>query len=123
LSDYTVLKKNQDFQTVFEKGHSIPGRYLVVYFHPNNLVMTRSGVCAGKKLGTAVTRNRCKRRLREALRPFAGIIRPGHDLVLLARNQLPKASLPEIRNDLKRSLDRARLLVTERLPGETEDSS
>jgi ribonuclease P protein component len=123
LSGYTILKKNQDFQAVFEQGHSIPGRYLVVYFHPNNLTVTRGGVCAGKKLGTAVTRNRCKRRLREALRPFAAVIRPGLDVVLLARNQLPEASLAEIRNDLKRGLDRARLLIAERLPGEVEDSS
>jgi ribonuclease P protein component len=117
-----VLKKNQDFQTVFEKGHSIPGRYLVVYFHPNNLPLSRVGVCAGKKLGTAVMRNRCKRRMREALRPFVESIRPGHDLVLLARNRLSAAPLTEIRADLQGNLDRAHLLIAKQPQGEAEHS-
>lgn len=53
----------------------------------------RVGFTVSKKVGTAVERNRVRRRLKEVItRSAAGRIRPGHDYVLIGRRsalQLP----------------------------------
>jgi ribonuclease P protein component len=45
----------------------------------------RVGFTVSKKVGTAVERNRVRRRLREIVRQSAAIMRPGYDYVLVGR--------------------------------------
>jgi len=68
----------------------------------------RVAFIAGKKLGGAVMRNRCRRVLREAARraaaPWAG-----HDVALIARPGTAVASVPELDRALVSVLERAGL--------------
>jgi ribonuclease P protein component len=100
LTRLIVIKKNSEFQTIFDQGHSIYGRYLVVYFLQTNLNKLRFGFCVGKKIGNAVTRNRIKRLLREAVRQVNFRRIAGYDLLLVARHSILKANLIEIIKDI-----------------------
>ena len=65
----------------------------------------RVGFTATKKLGGAVVRNRCKRRMREAARqllPLYGA--PGHDYVFVARSSLEARSWERLLDDVKSAL-------------------
>lgn len=101
------VKDNNDFKLIFEKGHSIYGKYLVVYFLRNQLDHNRFGICAGKKLGTAVERNRVKRLLREAIRSIVsgskGEQSPltGWDILLVARSQIKEINLAKIIEEIR----------------------
>ncbi len=67
----------------------------------------RLGLTVTKKIGNAVTRNRVRRRLREAARavlPVAG--RPGYDYVLIARAGALGRSFEDLKGDLERALER-----------------
>jgi len=69
------------------------------------------GVAAGRTVGTAVTRNRAKRLLREAMRALIPNITSGFDLVLIARPGLVSATLEETRQALLTLLQRAQILT------------
>ena len=71
------------------------------------------GLAVGKKVGTAVTRNRVKRRLRAAARARLPRMRPGHDVVLIARPDTAGAPFDELCGALDLLLERAGLLRAE----------
>jgi ribonuclease P protein component len=77
---------------------------------PNGLAASRAAVVAGKKLGGAVERNRAKRHLREALRPRFPQLKPGFDLVLIARDKLAEAKFLDIVAAVEDVLKRAHVL-------------
>ena len=61
--------------------------YIVVYAAKNKTSSVRIGITAGKKLGSAVTRNRAKRVIREAVYPLYGRLLPSYDYVFVARQK------------------------------------
>jgi ribonuclease P protein component len=117
-----VIKKNQEYQLVFEKGHSIQGRYLVVYFLHNPYPTNRFGICVGKKIGPAVRRNYVKRLLREAVRTISIPDPVGWDMLLVAKKQILKASLSGIIDDIQHILFKVNFnaLKTKRNMGDTQ---
>jgi ribonuclease P protein component len=67
----------------------------------------RVGFAASRKTGSAVVRNRLRRRLRESLRILGTEMLPDrHDLVILARPQLGEATLNEAVETLRKALSR-----------------
>lgn len=67
----------------------------------------RLGFTATKKIGGAVTRNRAKRRLREAARALAPIHgRPGCDYVFIARSGTAERAWDRLLDDVKSTLTR-----------------
>lgn len=111
LNWLTKLKKNCEIQEVFEKGHSINGRYLVVYFLRNSLNINRFGFCVGKKIGTAVSRNYIKRLLREAVRSFSNFNQEGWDILLVARSLIKNANLESIIKEIEQILVKVHILT------------
>lgn len=109
-----VVKKNLEFQRVFKTGHSILSRYLVVYFLPNSFESLRFGFCAGKKIGTAVVRNRVKRLLREAVRHLSIDSALRGDVLLVARHSILKAELSQIISELQHVFDNSLKIIGEK---------
>jgi ribonuclease P protein component len=85
MSKLARLRKNREFQIVFEKGSSVATRGLVLYRLTNAENINRTGFIVTKKLGNAVKRNHIRRLLKEAYRLFAGEIIVGKDLIFIAR--------------------------------------
>jgi ribonuclease P protein component len=71
------------------------------------------GVIAGRSVGGAVQRNRTKRLLREAMRALLPVLRPGWDLILIARQPLLKATFQQAQAALSQLMRRADLLAPE----------
>ena len=109
------LSRSRDFDAVYRQGRSVSTRYLVLYHFDREDDENRDvrlGIAVPKKIGSAVTRNRIKRRLREGWRELLDKVPPGTDYVLLVRGPLAEAEDsrgPEwVRERLEEVLGKAR---------------
>jgi ribonuclease P protein component len=80
------LSRSAEFERVYRQGRSTANRHLVLYAFPNDsTARPRLGLSVSRKVGGAVERNRVKRLLREAFARTEPDLRPGQDVVLVAR--------------------------------------
>lgn len=80
---YYRLKKQADFQRLFQKGKRAFSPTLTVVYRPSD--KTTMGISIGKKHGKSVQRNRIKRLLREAFRATQGEMQGTYTLVLIPK--------------------------------------
>jgi ribonuclease P protein component len=86
------LSRSRDFDAVYRHGRSVSTRFLVLYWFPrDDQDAPRLGIAVPKGAGSAVERNRVKRRLREAWRERLPQVPSGRDYVLIARPALADA--------------------------------
>jgi ribonuclease P protein component len=106
------LTRSEDFKRVrrFGKSYAHPLVVLVAQANEISTHHIRVGVAAGKTTGTAVHRNRAKRLIREAMRPYLASLASGWDLILIARPALVTATLEDTRAALLNLLRRAKIL-------------
>lgn len=79
------LKKNKDFQNVYNNGVSFANRYLVMYVLKNNTENNRIGISVSKKVGNSVIRHHITRLVRESYRLHEDMFDSGLDIVVIAR--------------------------------------
>ncbi len=109
----TSLTENYEFQRVYKKGQSYPGRYAVLYYLKTNHATLRMGITATKKIGKACVRNRARRLIYENMRLVIPAMKPGCDIVVVARNAIVGADFFALGKELKRLLQKAEALSDE----------
>ena len=90
------------YRDTFARGRSFPGRYLVLWLREAPDADRRVGVVTSRNtLRMAVTRNRARRLLRETFRLQRAHLRPGVDVLLLARGRIEHAKRQEVDADFR----------------------
>jgi ribonuclease P protein component len=108
------LTRSEDFKRVRRTGKSYAHPLVVLVVQAcDACAHVRVGVTAGKTTGTAVHRNRAKRLLREALRPYLSSFAAGLNLILIARPPLVTATLEDTRTALDNLFRRAKILPSD----------
>lgn len=102
------ITKPKEYALIYEKGKSWVCDLLVMRALPNEMASSRYGISVSKRIGNAVVRNRVKRRLREILR--AESLRPGWDIIVIARPAVASADYASLKQAAKGLLLRAHLV-------------
>ena len=95
------LKKNRDFQYVYNNGVSFANRFLVMYVVENGMEKNRLGISVSKKVGNSVIRHHITRLIREAYRLQEDMFNSGLDIVVIARASARSASYYDVESALK----------------------
>ena len=105
-----TLKKNYQFQTVFNQGKSYATKFLVVFIRENSLDYNRVGFCVGKKVGNSVQRNRVKRLIKEVFRIYNPYLHQGFDLVFIGRHRASEMSYQQCKKDFLTLIKKSKIL-------------
>jgi ribonuclease P protein component len=84
------LSRSRDFDAVYRHGRSVSTRFLVLYWFPREHGSdassgARLGLAVPKAVGSAVVRNKMKRRLRETFQSRLPELPQDQDYVLVVR--------------------------------------
>ena len=106
-----MLRSRSDFEALQAGSKSRAHPLLVVRYRRNNLERTRYGISTGRRLGSAVARNRVRRRLKSVLRVLAPDVAAGWDVLIVARPAASTARQTEIAAALADLIRRAGILA------------
>jgi len=101
-----MLSRPQDFKALQERGTIRSHPLLATRILRTDVGPTRFGLATGRALGPAVVRNKVRRRLREALRSLGPGLRPGWDVLVIARPAIVAADYGAVTQALRRLLTR-----------------
>ena len=80
-----VLRRKDDFTSIYKKGRSVGERYVVLFYKKNSLGYNRTAFLASKKVGNSIVRHRLTRLIRESYRLQEERFRCGLDIIVIAR--------------------------------------
>jgi ribonuclease P protein component len=106
-----MLRSAVDFQQIQGQSRTRAHPTLLVRYRQNDLGQTRFGISTGRRIGTAVVRNRSRRRLREILRRLSARVEPGWDVLVVCRKPAAEASQVELTEILTKLMSSAGLLA------------
>jgi ribonuclease P protein component len=99
-----TLRNSRQFRRVYEQGHRIHTPFFSAFFLRNDAGERRYGITVTRKIGGAVIRNRCKRRLREIVRKYelCPSYPDGFDLVLNVKSEMVEADFEKLQKSFAR---------------------
>ena len=104
------IKSKNAFQIVYKTGRSVVDSMSVMYVLPNEEKNIKIGFAVGKKMGSAVTRNRIKRLMREVFRHRKAELKDSVQIIWVARKKLVEADIYTYDRIFMRLAKRAGLL-------------
>lgn len=103
------LKKRSAFAYVYRKGEKSSAQDLLLLSAQSKEGL-KIGLSVSKKVGNAVTRNRVKRLLREAIKPLQDRINTGYMYVIVARPTIAGKSLDDVQKSVYTAFEKAKKL-------------
>ena len=102
------LRNNQQFRKVYDQGLRYHTPFFSAFILKTDDDNRRIGITVTRKVGGAVVRNRCKRRLREIVRKYRSeqTNSVGFDLVINAKANLAAADFKQIEGAFARMMAR-----------------
>lgn len=121
---FRAIKENHLFGKAYTKGKRVVTSALALYVLPDyaakrleksdtrKQLKNRYGLTVSTKIGGAVTRSRCRRIIREALRAIEaqGNLKMGFLIVIAARSILPNLKTQRVQAELSYALNKLGML-------------
>lgn len=110
-----MLKKNYEFQRVFEKKNYYSGKYLEMFIIDNNQNENYLGIAVSKKIANSVQRNKIKRLIRESYRKIELKVKKGKTYIILWKKKvnIANANYNNVNEDIIKLFEKADLIIKE----------
>lgn len=117
--DFPTLSKIRaaaDFRRAYSNGQRYHSPYFTAFILLNELNQIRLGITVTRKVGNAVFRNRCKRRIREVFRdcPLPDQAGSGFDLVVNAKSELATVEFKLLKSAFEQTIKRVEAFIQKR---------
>ncbi len=111
MRSYRKLKQNWEFHRAYTRGISCVAPTHVLYVVKGKKNEIRLGITAGKKIGSAVKRNRAKRVITAAFDTCVQNLPSGYDFVVVARARILKTKSTDVATTFEKQLKQQKLWV------------
>jgi len=104
-----TLRNNQQFRKVYDLGKKFETTYFSLFILKTESCEHRHGITVTRKIGGAVVRNRCKRRIRDVIRKYYQKKLEesvGYDLVVNVKSGTVTAKFNEIEESFAQVMNR-----------------
>lgn len=101
------LKRHKEFRFTYRTGRQVGGGSFVLVTARNRKDKVQVGFSVSKKIGNSVMRNRAKRRLKACFSPLLPRVKPGYNLIFIARSTALTAPFLSMQRSMIGALQRA----------------
>jgi len=101
------LKRHKEFRFTYRTGRQVGGGSFVLVTARNRKDKVQVGFSVSKKIGNSVMRNRAKRRLKACFSPLLPGVKPGYNLIFIARSSSLTAPFLTMQKSMVTALQRA----------------
>lgn len=129
-----AIKEHHLYEKAYKKGKRYSGKYVFVYVlqdfkakkimkaNPEKKYLNRVGLSVGKKVGSAVDRNRVKRIIREAYRKLQDefVLNTGNLIVITGKPSALACKSQDVAEDLKKAFFELKMITRGTEDRETE---
>lgn len=99
------IRSEKDFGGLYRSGSRYRGRFFSIVYRPSSSGCSRLAVVVSKKVGSAVTRNGVKRRIRGLFRRNKGLLAEPMDLIVVTRKEILELNRAGMRAGYLQALD------------------
>jgi len=108
---YCRIKKRIDFENLFRKSKTIPGKLVFFKVKKNGMDSSRFCVVVGLKIAKkAAIRNKTKRRIKEILRNVYPLLKPGFDIAIITKKEILGKKYNTIAEEINDLLKSAKII-------------
>ena len=94
-----IIKSSGEYTEIINTSKSKKSKYFSIYYRKNNN-SNRYGITVPKKTGTAVIRNKIKRRIKNIIDNNKKIVHNGYDYVIIIKKGILELTYKEIEKEL-----------------------
>lgn len=94
-----IIKLSREYTEIINLNKSKKNKYFSIYYRKNNQD-NRYGITIPKKTGTAVVRNKIKRRIKNIIDNNKKIVQSGYDYVIIVKKGVLDLTYQEMEREL-----------------------
>ncbi len=112
MKKINILKNNRDFNRIINNTKPIKSNNFIIYVEKVNEPSYHFGFSVGKKIGTAVMRNRIKRQLKSIIDKKKYI--NGFNCIVIAKKKVLSLTYNEMKDELLKILENIKIIEGEK---------
>ena len=94
-----IIKSSREYTEIINLNKAKRNKYFSIYYRPNN-EENRYGISIPKKTGTAVIRNKTKRRIKNIIDNNKKYVQKGYDYVIIVRKGIIDLTYQDMEKEL-----------------------